>query len=42
MKPLSKAHHFGTLLETNSSHLKKDGWNTMDYFWEGFQEGASC
>ena len=33
-----------TLPETNSLHLKMDGWNTMEYylvsFWEGLFSGA--
>ena len=24
-----------TLPETNSSHLKMDGWNTIVFFWDG-------
>ena len=37
--------------ETNSSHLKMDGWNTMLSYWEGlfsgvfavsFREGNGC
>ena len=31
-----------TLPETNSSHLKMDGWNTIVSFWEGLFSGASC
>ncbi len=29
-----------TLLETNSSHLKMDGWNTILSFWDGLFSGA--
>ena len=31
-----------TLPETNSSHLKMDGWNTIVSFWDGLFSGASC
>ena len=29
-----------TLPETNSSHLKMDGWKTIVSFWEGLFSGA--
>ena len=29
-----------TLPETNSSHLKMDGWNTIASFWDGLFSGA--
>ena len=29
-----------TLPETNSSHLKMDGWNTIVSFWDGLFSGA--
>ena len=29
-----------TLLETNSSHLKMDGWNTIVSFWDGLFSGT--
>ena len=29
-----------TLPETNSSHLKMDGWNTILSFWDGLFSGA--
>ena len=29
-----------TPLETNSSHLKMDGWNTIVSFWDGLFSGA--
>ena len=31
-----------TLPETNSSHLKMDGWSTIVSFWDGLFSGASC
>ena len=31
-----------TLPETNSSHLKMDGWNTIVSFWDGPFSGANC
>ena len=31
-----------TLPETNSSHLKMDGWNTILSFWDGLFSGATC
>ncbi len=31
-----------TLPETNSSHLKMDGWNTIVSFWNGLFSGANC
>ena len=29
-----------TLPQTNSSHLKMDGWNTILSFWDGLFSGA--
>ena len=29
-----------TLPETNSSHLKMDGWNTIVSYWDGLFSGA--
>ena len=31
-----------TLPDTNSSHLKMDGWNTIVSFWDGLSSGANC
>ena len=31
---------YSTLPETNSSHLKMDGWNTIFSFWDGPFSGA--
>ena len=31
-----------TLPETNESHLKMDGWNTIVTFWDGLFSGANC
>ena len=33
-------HHLDTLPETNSSHLKMDGWNTILSYWGGLFSGA--
>ena len=41
----AKIHHLksGTLPETNSSHLKMDGWKTsLVSVWDGFVAGANC
>ena len=33
-------YYYTTLPETNSSHLKMDGWNTIVSFWDGRFSGA--
>ena len=33
--PIFWKHPDGTLPETNSSHVKMDGWNTIVSFWDG-------
>jgi len=39
-KLLDVSKNRGTLPETNSSHLKMDGWNTIVSFWDGLFSGA--
>ena len=40
LKGKNSAMFIPTLPETNSSHLKMDGWNTRPSFWDGLFSGA--